>query len=126
MIYANTKFLKKLGYSGNSEVEGKHISMFVNQKDRLWFDPIWDKLSIGGKHFEGDMKHVTKQGQDLWTMATYTCVRKEDDTVEKILFLAIDTTEQKKQSLDFEGQIEALNRANIKGGIHTRGRNCRK
>ncbi len=121
LIYANTKFLKKLGYSGNSEVEGKHISMFVNQKDRLWFDPIWDKLSIGGKHFEGDMKHVTKQGQDLWTMATYTCVRKEDDTVEKILFLAIDTTEQKKQSLDFEGQIEALNRANIKGEFTPEG-----
>ena len=28
LIYANTRFLKKLGYSGNREVEGKHISMF--------------------------------------------------------------------------------------------------
>ena len=114
LLYANTKFLKKLGYNSNSEVEGKHISLFINEKDRIWFDPIWDTLSKGGKHFEGYMKHVTKQGQDLWTMATYTCVRREDNSVEKVLFLAIDTTEQKKQSLDYEGQIEALNLTNIK------------
>lgn len=122
LIYANTKFLAKLGYSSNAEVEGKHISMFINRKDREWFEPLWDELAQGGKHFEGYMKHVTKQGQDLWTMATYTCVRKEDGNVEKILFLAIDTTEQKKQSLDYEGQIEALNRSSIKAELSPEGR----
>lgn len=114
LMYANTKFLQKLGYLSNAEVEGKHISMFINKKDKEWFDPIWEGLSKGGKHFEGDMKHVTKLGQDLWTMATYTCIRKEDASVEKILFLAIDTTEQKKLSLDFEAQIDALNRSSMK------------
>ncbi|MFW5781230.1 MAG: PAS domain-containing protein, partial [Bacteroidota bacterium] len=87
---------------------------FDHEKDREWFDGIWDNLAAGGRHFEGDMKHVTKQGNDLWTMATYTCVRRDDDSVEKILFLAIDTTDQKKQSLDFEGQIDALNNSSIK------------
>jgi PAS domain S-box-containing protein len=122
LIYANTKFLNKLGYLSNIEVEGKHISMFINKKDREWFEPLWEELANGGKHFEGYMKHVTKQGQDLWTMATYTCVRKEDDSVEKILFLAIDTTEQKKQSLDYEGQIDALNRSSIKVEMQPEGR----
>jgi len=126
LLYANTKFLTKLGYTGNSEVEGKHISIFINSKDREWFDKIWDRLEQGGKHYEGYMKHVTKQGQDLWTMATYTCVRKDDDSVDKILFLAIDTTEQKKQSLDYEGQIEAINRLNIKAEFAPDGKfiNC--
>ena len=114
LLYANTKFLNKLEYSSNSEVEGKHISMFVNKKDREWFDEIWESLAKGGHHFEGDMKHVTKSGKDLWTIATYTCVRNPNGGVEKVLFLAIDTTEQKNQSLDFEGQIEALNRSSIK------------
>jgi PAS domain S-box-containing protein len=114
LLYANTKFLNKLEYSSNSEVEGKQISMFINKKDRVWFDEIWESLAKGGHHFEGDMKHVTKSGKDLWTIATYTCVRNQHGGVEKILFLAIDTTEQKNQSLDFEGQIEALNRSSIK------------
>ncbi|HEY9122825.1 MAG TPA: PAS domain S-box protein [Bacteroidales bacterium] len=122
LIYANTKFLNKLGYASNLEVEGKHISMFINKKDREWFEPLWEELANGGKHFEGYMKHVTKLGQDLWTMATYTCVRKEDGNVEKILFLAIDTTEQKKQSLDYEGQIDALNRSSIKVELQPEGR----
>ena len=114
LLYANTKFLNKLEYTSNSEVEGKHISMFVNKKDREWFEEIWDTLAKGGNHFEGDMKHVTRNGKDLWTIATYTCVRNAQGEVEKVLFLAIDTTEQKNQSLDYEGQIDALNRSSIK------------
>lgn len=114
LLYANTKFLKKLGYEKNSEVEGKNISMFINEKDNEWFKELWDTLANGGRHFEGDMKHVTKQGRDLWTMSTYTCMRRDDGSVEKILFLAIDTTDQKKQSLDYLGQINALNRSTLK------------
>lgn len=121
LLYANTRFLDKLEYTSNSEVEGKHISMFVNKKDREWFDEIWDSLANGGHHFEGDMKHVTKNGKDLWTIATYTCVRNIHGGVEKVLFLAIDTTEQKNQSLDFEGQIEALNRSSIKAEFSPTG-----
>jgi len=121
MLYANTQFLHKLEYNSNSEVEGKQISMFINKKDRVWFDEIWESLAKGGHHFEGDMKHVTRSGKDLWTIATYTCVRNPYGGVEKILFLAIDTTEQKNQSLDFEGQIEALNRSSIKGEFSPTG-----
>ncbi|MFC2138138.1 PAS domain S-box protein [Bacteroidota bacterium] len=121
LIYANTKFLNKLGYSKNSEVEGQHISMFINLKDRDWFNDIWETLADGGKHFEGYMKHVTKDGQDMWTMATYTCVRNEAGLVKKILFLSLDTTELKKQSIDFKGQLDALNRANIKAEFFTSG-----
>ncbi len=114
LLYANTKFLKKLGYTSNSEVEGHHISIFISEKDKGWFNEIWDSLAKGGKHFEGYMKHMTKNGKDLWTMATYTCVRNNLQNVEKILFLAIDTTEQKEQSLDFESQINAINASSIK------------
>jgi len=121
LTYANTKFLQKLEYSGNSEVEGKPIAMFINKKDRVWFDEIWKSLSHGGKHFEGDMKLVTKTGKDLWTIATYTCVRNPMGGVDKILFLAIDTTEQKKQSLDYEGQINALNRSSFKAEFSPTG-----
>ncbi|MEF8844923.1 MAG: PAS domain S-box protein [Bacteroidales bacterium] len=114
LLYANTKFINKLGYESNKEVEGKHISEFIDEKDRSWFDELWDSLAHGGRHFEDYMKHVTKQGKDLWTMSTYTCMRKDDGSVEKILYLGLDTTSQKKQSLDYEGQIQALNQASQK------------
>lgn len=122
LLYANTKFLNKLGYSSNQEVEGRHISMFINKKDIEWFNKIWGGLAKGGKHYENYMKHVTKEGRDLWTMATYTCVRNLKGEVEKILFLAIDTTEEKKRSLDYVGQIDALNRSSIKAEFLPDGR----
>lgn len=112
--YANTKFLEILGYDSNAEVEGKNITEFISMKDRLWFNNIWERLVGGGKHFEGDMKHVTKEGKDVWTIATYVSVRDLEGNPEKILFLGIDTTEGKKQSLDYEGQINALNHSSIK------------
>lgn len=122
LLYANTKFLKKMGYMNNSEVEGHHISMFISDKDKEWFNEIWENLAMGGKHFEGYMKHMTKDEKDLWTMATYTCVKNADRKVEKILFLAIDTTEHKEQSLDYEGQIEAINSASMKTEYAPSGR----
>lgn len=114
LLYANTKFLSKLGYTSSDEINGKHISMFINEKDRPWFNDLWENLAKGGKHFEGDMKHVTKQGTDVWTMATYVSVRDHERKPQKILFLGIDVTESKKQSLDYKGQIDALNRSTLK------------
>ncbi len=122
LLYANTKFLKKLGYSSNKEIEGQHISMFINEKDREWFDELWTRLKDGGEHFEGDMKHVSKTGTDLWTMGTYVSVRDKNDKPEKILFLGIDMTESKKQSLDYSGQIDALNRSTIKAEFSPGGK----
>ncbi|MBN1115893.1 MAG: PAS domain S-box protein [Bacteroidales bacterium] len=121
LLYANTNFLKKLEYTSNSQVEGKHISMFLSKKDEEWFNNIWKNLSQGGRHFEGYMKHVSKSGKDLWTMATYTCIRDENGEAERILFLALDTTEQKKISLNLEGFVEAVNRSSIKIEFDTTG-----
>ncbi len=120
--YANTKFLTKLGYTNVSEIEGKHISMFISDKDRAWFNELWQNLASGGKHFEGDMKHVTKSGTDLWTMATYVSVRDIMRKPVKILFLGIDITESKKESLDYKGQIDALNRSTMKAEYGPDGR----
>lgn len=121
LIYANTNFLKKLEYTSNSQVEGKHISMFISKKDEEWFKKIWENLSSGGKHFEGYMKHVTRSGKDLWTLATYTCIRDDNGEAERILFLALDTTEQKKLSLNLEGFVDAVNRSSINIEFDTNG-----
>jgi PAS domain S-box-containing protein len=121
LIYANTNFLKKLEYTSNSQVEGKPISMFISKKEEEWFNQIWQDLSNGGRHFEGYMKHITKSGKDLWTLATYTCIRDEDGDAERILFLALDTTEQKKISLNLEGFMDAVNRSSLKIEFDTTG-----
>lgn len=121
LLYANLNFLKKLEYSSNSQVEGKHLSMFISKNDEDWFNNMWSNLAKGGRHFEGYMKHITKTGKDLWTMSTYTCIRDEEGEAERVLFLALDTTEQKKLSLQLEGFMDAVNRSSLKIEFDTSG-----
>ncbi|MBA7588432.1 hypothetical protein ES708_30490 [subsurface metagenome] len=52
LIYANTKFIRKLEYSANSDVEGKSIHMFISKKDEEWFKRIWTGIAEGGRHFQ--------------------------------------------------------------------------
>lgn len=113
LVYGNTKFITKLGYSDSFEVEDKHISTFLDKNDREWFETVWTGLKGGGKHFEGYMKLRTKQGDDLWTISTYTCVRNNDGSIDKVLFLGIDNTDQKKLSIDFEGKMNAVSKVNL-------------
>ena len=121
LLYANEKFLQKLEYESQSQVKGKHISLFISPKDRETFAHIWDDLVQRDTPFEGDMKHVTRTGKDLWTIATYTRLPGHEEHEDRILFLAIDTTRDKKQNLDWQGQIEALNRMSLKVEISPLG-----
>lgn len=110
----NEKFLTKLEYTQAREVENKDISMFINAKDRLQFQRLWERVAHEGEPFEGDLKLLTRTGKDLWTIATFTVQRNDEDVVEEILFLAIDITADKIQNLDWQNQIEALNRVSLK------------
>lgn len=121
LLYANSLFLTKLGYGHIDEIKGKHVSLFINKKDREWFFKIWDGLGRGGSHFEGDMKHATKMGTDFWSMATYTCVRDQRGEVTRILFMGIDITELKKLSLDLESQVFALNSSAVTAEFEPNG-----
>ncbi len=121
LIYANTRFIYKLKYLGNADVEGKHVFTFIPPRDMSWFEPVWNNLARGGRHFEGYVRLFTKDGQEIWTMATYTCMRREDGSAERILFLGIDTTEQRNMAIDIEAQAEALYRSAIFASFNTQG-----
>ena len=92
----------------------KHISFFFNPKDREMVESLWEDIVRSGRPHEGDTKLYTRNGKDLWTIAAYTSVKDQQERVERILFLAIDTTRDKLQNLDWQGQMEALNRVSLK------------
>lgn len=114
LIYSNTKFIEKLGYDNSSELEGKNILEFIDKNDKNNFKKIWETLAEGGKHFEGDMKLLKKNGEDLWMLATFVCKRNALGKIEGILFLATDITDKQEIYLDSQGQIAAINLSNLK------------
>ncbi|MDD1795099.1 PAS domain S-box protein [Enterovibrio sp. ZSDZ42] len=110
VLSANDNFLKVMGYQ-LSEIEGKHHSIFVepsyaNSSD---YRDFWAQLNQG-KSFSSQYKRRGKNGVIVWIQATYNPVVAEDGSVEKVVKFAADITQEKNQSVDFSGKMDAINK----------------
>jgi PAS domain S-box-containing protein len=114
LINANSLFYSKFEYSNDLKIEGKHISELICVENREWFKEIWDNLVNENKPYNGYIKHVTRTCKDLWTMASLSSSGNENSKVEKIMFLAIDTTEERDRLQRHEIIVELVNNTGIK------------
>ncbi len=105
---ANENLLKTLGYSLD-EINGQHHSMFVDPAYRQSpeYRAFWEKLGRG-EFNSGQYKRVGKGGNEIWIQASYDPVLDANGKVLKVVEIAIDITEEKRRSVDYEGQIAAI------------------
>ncbi len=111
IITANDNFLGALGYT-LEEIQGKHHRMFVEPKfaESTEYQKLWEKLNRG--EFEaGEFKRIDKGGKEIWIQASYNPIFDADGKPIKVVKFATDVTAQKLQNADFEGQIEAVSKA---------------
>jgi len=120
LAYANTKFLKVMGYK-MSEIQGQKIWTFVNAADYEDFKEQWERVLSGGKHIEQELRLKTSSGNH-WFLVTFTPIRDFDGNVIKILYLAIDIDSQKAKNIDFQEEINALNKSVIKSEYSNDGK----
>ncbi|GBF48979.1 putative methyl-accepting chemotaxis protein [Leptospira ryugenii] len=111
IIKANENFLLLMGYS-LEEIKGKHHRIFVDPKEVQSEDykRFWELLNRG-EHQTAEFRRITKSGSEVWLQATYTPILDTTGKPVKIIKFASDITHQKIKNLDYEGQIEAINRA---------------
>ena len=112
LLYANSKFYEIMEYTSR-EAEGKHYSTFLEPEDRADFNEEWQRISHGGKHFEKDVKYKTKTGH-VYLFVTYTIVRDAYANLDKVLFLAIDTSNRISKELEMTRIIDAFEKTSIK------------
>jgi methyl-accepting chemotaxis protein len=111
ILTANDNFLKTLGYSLN-EVQGKHHRMFCDPAytNSLAYRQFWEKLARG--EFEaGEFKRIHKDGKEIWINASYNAVLDEAGKPYKVVKFATDITAIKMKNAEFEGKVNAINRA---------------
>ena len=108
---ANDNFLNALGYSLN-EIVGNHHKMFCdNQYIRSEeYAQFWRDLKEG-KPQSGEFCRFNKMGKEIWIQATYNPVYDGDGKVIRVVKFATDITASKLRNAYFEGQIEAINKA---------------
>ena len=111
VLWANDNFLDLLGYRLN-EIVGKHHRVFVAEEESqaAAYQLFWEKLGRG-EYNQGEFRRIGKNGQDVWIQATYNPVLDAEGRPMKVVKFAIDVTETKLRSAEFQGQVAAIGRA---------------
>ena len=111
IVTANENFLKTLGYE-LSEIRGKHHSMFVDPKFREApeYRAFWDNLRRGTFQ-AGEFHRVGKGGRDVWIQASYNPLLDRSGKPYKVVKFASDITAEKLKNAEYQGQIDAINKA---------------
>ncbi|MDE2306357.1 MAG: PAS domain S-box protein, partial [Gammaproteobacteria bacterium] len=111
ILTANDNFLNTLGYSIN-EVRGQHHSMFVEPAYRSSpeYREFWARLGRG-EYDANQYKRIGKGGKEVWIQASYNPIFDLNGRPFKVVKYATDITAQKLKFADFEGQLNAVSKA---------------
>ena len=111
IITANEAFQNTMGYS-LVEIQGKHHSMFAEPElaASAEYRQFWETLNRG-EFMSGEFLRIAKSGKEVWLQATYNPLFDEDGKPYKVVKYASDITNQKLESINTSGQIEAINKS---------------
>ena len=111
ILAANENFLQALGYTLD-EVKGQHHSIFLeaDYKRSAEYSRFWPDLK-NGLYSAGEFKRIAKSGAEIWIQASYNPILDLNGKPFKVVKYATDITQQKLQSNDFKGQIEAIGKS---------------
>ena len=106
---ANKTFLESMGYSLD-EIIGKNDRIFIRPQESTQHANLWSVLRSGDATMD-EFRRLTKDGDDVWFIGTYTPVKDTSGEIIKVICLFNDITEQKMKLNDYIGQIEAINKS---------------
>jgi len=111
VLTANSNFLNLLEYQLD-EIVGKHHRLFVEPVESSGgaYQQFWSDLNAG-KPQTSVYKRITKTHKEVWIQAVYAPVKDEMGRVFKVVKIATDVTQQRLSAADFEGQINAVGKA---------------
>jgi PAS domain S-box-containing protein len=99
VITANENFCRLMKYS-LQEIKGEHHSKFIDKQQALsdQYNLLWQELKEGVTRV-GDEKTFTKNGKEVWVSGSYTPVLDKSGSPYKIIQLAHDITEKKRDEI---------------------------
>ncbi|MGE3727231.1 MAG: methyl-accepting chemotaxis protein [Candidatus Sericytochromatia bacterium] len=96
IFYVNSLFSRLTGYS-LADISGQHQSVLLTEEDRNnpQFFQFWERVLAGERHSD-EFKLVSKSGDHIYLNASYLPLLNTDGQTYKIIFLAVDITDQKR------------------------------
>nr|WP_269330095.1 PAS domain-containing methyl-accepting chemotaxis protein [Kineosporia babensis] len=111
VLDANDAFLDLMGYRIH-ELRGQHHRLFLKPEEAgsPEYRQFWEKLGRG-EFDSGEYRRVTKTGAEVWIRATYNPILNAEGKPFKVVKFATDVTADKLRNAEFEGRVDALDRA---------------
>lgn len=108
---ANDNFLKVTGYS-KEDIVGKHHRLFVLPDYGVSeeYSRFWEGLR-NGERSSGEYCRVAKNGDKIWIQASYNPIYDKLGNIVRVVKFATDITAQKRKNVDYEGQINAIDKS---------------
>ncbi len=129
VLTANENFLQCLGYRLD-EIKGQHHRIFCDSAytNSPAYGAFWQKLNRG-EFDAGVYLRIGKGGKEVWIQASYNPVFDVNGKPYKVVKFATDITGEKNRGAEFEGKLNAINKAqaaiefNLDGTVLTANEN---
>ncbi|WP_165671466.1 PAS domain-containing protein [Metapseudomonas otitidis] len=110
VLDANPRFLAMLGYE-LADLQGQHHRVLLPPEDAgaPAYEAFWADLRKG-QAWEGEFHYRDSQGRDVWLRGGCCPLLDAEGHTQRIIEYAIDLTEQKHLTANFQGQLDALSR----------------
>ena len=111
ILTANSNFLEAFGYT-LSEIKGRHHSLFLGSGEDVdpAYEAFWDDLRRG-LHKKAEYRRLAKGGREVWIQASYNPVLGWIGQPVKVVKLATIITGSKRQSLEDDGKLQAIDKS---------------
>lgn len=111
ILQANDLFLQCVGYE-REEVVGQHHRMFCDPTyaRSTEYLSFWEHLGRG-EFKSGEFRRVTKNGREIWLVASYNPIFGADGKPYKVVKFATEVTAQKQLNAEIKGKLDAIGRS---------------
>jgi PAS domain S-box-containing protein len=113
VIDANNKFLEMTGYPTLHEIQGKHHTIFMDEREydnNNEYEMFWKSIKEGVIKY-GEYMRIRKDGSIIWVAGTYTPIIDSKGKTVKILKIANDITGSINQKIELERKNSYLEHA---------------
>ncbi len=123
LVFANENFLKTLGYNDYFEIINKHVTEFLAESDRELFDTFWNKFIEQDQVYDADIRFISKDGIfERWIAAAFIGIKDKQGNTLKVLLLGLDRTQQRLKQIEYENELNQINKFLAKIEFSTDGK----
>jgi|APDOM4702015159_1054818.scaffolds.fasta_scaffold00255_6 PAS domain-containing protein len=121
LVSANDSFLEKFEVPHFDDIYDKNITSFIHADALATFRASWANVVAEDKCYEGELKCSTFINKTIFLKATLSRINRNDGEMDKVLLLALEATDQKKEEIEMRSILAAVDESLLKAELSNTG-----